>query len=154
MSGISAQRKDGWVRLHPAGFVRSCTAWLIAALLLLCAPLTHALDASDLLEPEQAFRFSARALDGKSVEVRYRIAKGYYLYRERFEFVAEPITAMLGKPVFPRGEAHTDAFFGRTETYRNDVAITVPVSAGASRITLVATSQGCADAGVCYPPQK
>jgi thiol:disulfide interchange protein DsbD len=134
--------------------IEACRAALLACALLLCAPLAHALEASDLLEPEQAFRFSARALDGTSVEVRYRIAKGYYMYRERFEFAAEPATVVPGAPQFPRGEAHTDAFFGRTETYRNDVRIIVPVSAGAQRFTLLVTSQGCADAGVCYPPQK
>ncbi|MBM3347503.1 MAG: protein-disulfide reductase DsbD [Betaproteobacteria bacterium] len=127
---------------------------MLACALLLCAPVAHALEASDLLEPEQAFRFSARALDGSSVEVRYRIARGYYMYRERFEFAAEPATVALGVPQFPRGEAHTDVFFGRTETYRNEVRIVVPVSAGARRFTLLVTSQGCADAGVCYPPQK
>jgi len=138
-----------WSRIREA-----CRTALLACALLLCAPLAHALEASDLLEPEQAFRFSARALDGASVEVRYRIAKGYYMYRERFEFAAEPATAVLGPPQFPRGEAHTDAFFGRTEIYRNDVRIIVPVSAGAQRFTLLVTSQGCADVGVCYPPQK
>ncbi len=154
MTGIGT-RGTTRARVLRAGSVADCfRRWFVAVMLLLSAPLAHALDASDLLEPEQAFKFSARALDGKTVEVRYRIAKGYYLYRERFEFAVEPITAVLGAPVFPRGEAHTDAFFGRTETYRNEVAITVPVSAGASRITLIATSQGCADAGVCYPPQK
>ena len=107
--------------------IEACRAALLACALLLCAPLAHALEASDLLEPEQAFRFSARALDGTSVEVRYRIAKGYYMYRERFEFAAEPVTVVPGTPQFPRGEAHTDAFFGRTETYRNDVRIIVPV---------------------------
>ena len=154
MTGIAVGQTTR-VRVPRAESIAACCrGWFIAVLLVLFAPLAHALDASDLLEPEQAFKFSARALDGKTVEVRYRIAKGYYLYRERFEFAAEPITAVLGTPVFPRGEAHTDAFFGRTETYRNEVAITVPVSAGATRITLIATSQGCADAGVCYPPQK
>ena len=154
MSGTCAQREDRLLALRSAGAAAWCRALFMTALLVLCAPQAHALDPSDLLEPEQAFKFSARALDGKTVEVRYRIAKGYYLYRERFEFAAEPFAVALGKPVYPRGEAHTDAFFGRTETYRNEVAITIPVSAGASRMTLVATSQGCADAGVCYPPQK
>ncbi len=118
------------------------------------APAAHALEASDLLEPEQAFRFSARVLDGGSVELRYKIAKGYYLYRERFEFAAEPAGVKMGAPKFPRGEPHTDAFFGRTETYRNEVAIVLPVESASPQFTLQVTSQGCADAGVCYPPQK
>ena len=107
----------------------------------------------DLLEPEQAFRFSARALDGNALEVRYVIADGYYLYRERFKFVAE--NASLGKPEFPSGERKVDQFFGDTETYRKQVRIRVPVEAGAGDpLKLFVTSQGCADVGVCYVPME
>jgi thiol:disulfide interchange protein DsbD len=132
----------------------SVRAVILAALAACAVPLAHALEPGDLLEPEKAFQLSARALAGGAIEVNYRIARGYYLYRERFAFGVEPATVQLGAPKFPRGELHTDAFFGRTETYREKVSITLPVSGAASRITLVATSQGCADAGVCYPPQK
>lgn len=132
------------------GIIRGLVLMAVLAL----APAAHALEASDLLEPEQAFRFSARVLDARSVELRYRIAKGYYLYRERFEFAAESPTAKIGSPAFPRGEPHTDAFFGRTETYRDELAIVLPVDAPSPLLTLQVTSQGCADAGVCYPPQK
>jgi thiol:disulfide interchange protein DsbD len=107
----------------------------------------------DLLEPEQAFRFSARGLDGNAVEVQFAIADGYYLYRERFRFVAE--NARLGKPEFPAGERKKDQFFGDTETYRKAVRIRVPVEAGAGDpLKLVVTSQGCADVGVCYVPME
>jgi len=111
--------------------------------------------ADDLLPPEQAFQFSARAVDAGALEVRYAIAKGYYMYRERFRFELEgPAGVRLGSPKFPPGERHKDEFFGETETYRNEVRIHVPVE-GASEgetLALVVTSQGCADAGVCYVP--
>src|SRR6185295_13350965 len=108
-----------------------------------------------LLEPEKAFRFSARSLDASSVEVSFAIADGYYMYRERFKFGAEGNPAVqLGAPELPRGIAHKDEYFGETQVYRNDVRIRIPVEAsqGATSFTLLVTSQGCADAGVCYVP--
>jgi thioredoxin:protein disulfide reductase len=107
--------------------------------------------AADLLEPEQAFRFSARPAEG-AVLVEFRIADGYYLYRERFTFAAEGSPAMrLGEPQLPRGIPHKDEFFGEMEIYRGRVSIRVPVQ-GEGRLGLKVTSQGCADAGVCYVP--
>ena len=107
--------------------------------------------ADDLLEPEKAFRFSARALDRSTIEVRYEIADGYYLYRERFKFSAEG--ARLGAPEFPTGIKHKDEFFGEVETYRKEVRIRVPVE-GDGRVRLTVVSQGCADVGVCYVPME
>jgi len=109
--------------------------------------------APELLEPEKAFRFSARVLEGNAVEVQFAIADGYYMYRERFAFAAG--NARLGKPEFPAGEKKKDQFFGETETYRKEVRIRVPVEAGAGEaLQLVVTSQGCADVGVCYVPME
>src|SRR5882672_1918082 len=124
-------------------------------LLLLCAlPPARAANTDDLLEPDKAFRFSALALDAATVEVRYAIADGYYLYRERFRFAAEPASVRLGQPQFPKGLIHEDKFFGKQETYRKEVRIRLPLeAAGADRVKLLVTSQGCADVGVCYVPQ-
>jgi thiol:disulfide interchange protein DsbD len=108
--------------------------------------------AQDILEPEKAFKFSARALDERTIEVRYRIEDGYYMYREKFKFAAEPDSVRLGDPQFPAGQIRQDEFFGRVETYRKSVAIRIPVEAGAQALKLAATSQGCADIGICYPP--
>ena len=110
----------------------------------------------DLLEPDKAFRFSVRALDASALEVRYRIAEGYYLYRDKFSFSAEPAEVKLGRAEFPKGQVHEDKFFGKQEIYRRDVRIRVPIetAAAASRLRLKATSQGCADIGVCYVPQE
>jgi len=110
--------------------------------------------ADNLLEPEKAFRFSARALDASSVEVTFGIADGYYMYRERFKFAADGNPAVrLGAPEFPRGLAHKDEFFGETQVYRKNVRIRVPVE-GQGRFDLKVMSQGCADAGVCYVPME
>ena len=105
----------------------------------------------ELLEPEKAFRFSARALDAATLEVRFTIADGYYMYRERFRFSATGGDAKLGKPEFPEGQKHKDEFFGETETYRKDERIVITVEARGA-FDLLVVSQGCADAGVCYIP--
>ena len=107
--------------------------------------------AEDLLDPEVAFRFSARLKDPRTVEIRYDIAKGYYMYRDNFRFAVEG--AQAGKAVIPAGKKKFDVNFQKTmETHRGAVIILLPVSGGAGPVTLKSTSQGCADAGVCYPP--
>ncbi|HKW38330.1 MAG TPA: protein-disulfide reductase DsbD [Burkholderiales bacterium] len=127
---------------------------LLFALLLVIAPAAQAASGDELLEPDKAFRFSAQALDSGTVEVRYRIADGYYLYRERFRFAVEPASVLLGSPRFPEGEIHEDKFFGKQVTFRREVRILLPLAAGgADRMRLAVTSQGCADIGVCYVPQ-
>jgi thiol:disulfide interchange protein DsbD len=109
--------------------------------------------ADNLLEPEKAFRFSARVLDASSVEVTFAIADGYYMYRERFKFAAGNPAVRLGAPEFPRGLTHKDEFFGETQVYRKNVRIRLPVE-GEGRLDLKVISQGCADAGVCYVPME
>ena len=105
--------------------------------------------AQDLLEPEKAFRLSARAVDPETIEVRFDIARGYYMYRDKFAFAAEPADVKLGPAAFPKGETKKDEFFGLMETYRKQVAVMLPVKSDAERLKLAVTSQGCADIGVC-----
>ncbi|HEV2430183.1 MAG TPA: protein-disulfide reductase DsbD domain-containing protein, partial [Burkholderiales bacterium] len=131
----------------------SRTLFLVLGLAL-CAPAAAQLklgSADNLLEPEKAFRFSARAA-GDAVEVSFAIADGYYLYRERFRFDAQG-DIRLGKPEFPPGIAHKDEFFGEMQIYRKQVRILVPAQ-GAGTLDLKVTSQGCADVGVCYVPME
>src|SRR3981189_3430727 len=127
---------------------------LLIALLSFLVPAAHAAGADELLEPDKAFGFLAGGVDAARVEVRYAIADGSYLYRDRFRFAAEPASVTLGQPQFPKGQVHEDKFFGKQETYRKEVRIRLPVeAAGAERLKLLVTSQGCADVGVCYVPQ-
>jgi thiol:disulfide interchange protein DsbD len=111
--------------------------------------------AQELLDPELAFKFSAQAADSGTIEVRYQIAEGYYMYRDKFKFAAEPASVKLGEPQFPKGDVHNDEFFGKVETYRKELRIRLPITrdAAANQLRLDVTSQGCADAGVCYVPQ-
>jgi len=112
-----------------------------------------ALAADDFLEPEKAFQFSARQLDPKTIEITFDIAPGYYLYREQFKFAAEG--AILGQVQIPPGKVKWDQTFEKdVESYRNVLKITLPVLSAPARFRLVTTSQGCADAGLCYPPME
>jgi thiol:disulfide interchange protein DsbD len=107
-----------------------------------------------LLQPERAFAFSAQAVDENTVEARFTIANGYYLYREKLKFSVEPV-ALAAAPALPPGKMKHDEFFGDVETYRGAVAVRLALQGAqpGSSVTIKAESQGCADAGVCYPPQ-
>ncbi len=128
--------------------------WLASLLLAsaMGAP-CHAND--EFLDPLEAFRFSAQLKSGGLLEVRYLIAEGYYMYRDRFRFEIEPESVVLGPPSFPAGQWHEDEFFGRSVVFRGSLTIQLPILSGMDNIDairLVAVSQGCADAGICYLP--
>jgi len=80
-----------------------------------------------LLPPEEAFRFSARALDARTIEARFDIADGYYLYRDKFAFETGPDVG-VGAPDLPAGQRKHDAFFGDVETYRGRIVVRVPLA--------------------------
>lgn len=129
--------------------------WLALGLALAGNPaVATAQTPGELLAPEKAFRISARALDRRSVEIEFRIAEGYYMYRERFAFATES-GEPLGEIEIPRGKVKEDPFFGKSETFRDRVRIRMVVSsrdAARGSVGLKVTSQGCADARVCYAP--
>jgi len=110
----------------------------------------------ELLSPDKAFRLSAQLAKADEIVVRYEVAQGYYLYRDKLKFAVEPSSVVLGGARLPSGRVKEDEFFGRVETYRDDVLIRIPVRrpAGSEPFTLIVRSQGCADAGVCYTPQQ
>ena len=106
------------------------------------------------LAPEKAFRFSARALDPHTVEARFNIADGYYLYRDKLHFAVEPAASGLALPSLPNGKVKEDQFFGRVETYRGNLIVNLQLqgTAPGQKVVVQAESQGCADLGICYPP--
>jgi thiol:disulfide interchange protein DsbD len=115
-----------------------------------------ALDSADLLPPEQAFRMSAET-DGDAARLGWDIAEGYYLYRQKFKFVSGTPGVELGEAAFPAGEIKHDQYFGEMEIYRRHVDVRLPLirrDAAVETVDLELTVQGCADAGVCYPPHK
>jgi thiol:disulfide interchange protein DsbD len=142
-------KQNGFISMHVA-VRRAAAAVFLVVMAALLTPLAHAAD--DFLDPEEAFKFSATMVDPKTIEVVYKIADGYYMYREQFAFKAEGAT--LGAPVIPHGKVKFDETFKKeVETYRNAVTIRLPVEASGS-FTLTATSQGCADKGLCYSPME
>lgn len=131
--------------------------WPLAALLALLAtfvgPAAHAED--DFLPPEQAYRYTVRA-DGSQLTVTYAIENGYYLYKKRMGAATDTPGVALGTPVLPKGLEHSDEFFGEQEIYRKSVTFTVPYTVQGTAPAAMALKlklQGCADAGLCYPPQ-
>ncbi len=111
--------------------------------------------ADDFLPPEQAFRFEVRALDERSVEVAFEVEDGYYLYGEQFRFKADEGAVALGAPQRPPGVIKYDETFQKdVETYRGRIAIRLPVERAPAAFVLTVVSQGCADAGLCYPPME
>lgn len=105
----------------------------------------------DFLPADQAFRMVALQ-DGRTLSVQFVVTPGHYLYKDRFRFQAGNGNVILGEPAFnhpPR--LKDDPEFGRVPVYHEDVVVTLPVSGrGEVRIGW----QGCADAGLCYPPQS
>lgn len=109
--------------------------------------------AEEFLDPAIAFKFEARMADRQTAEVRYTIAPKYYMYRERFAFKSSNPAVKLGAPAIPPGTVKYDQTFEKdVETYKGILTIRIPVE-GDGAFTLTATGQGCADAGLCYPPQ-
>jgi thiol:disulfide interchange protein DsbD len=111
----------------------------------------------EFLLPEQAFVVSGEADGPDAVRVRWQIADGYYMYRSKFRFTSKTEGIEAGKPELPQGETKHDEFFGDVEIFRGDLEVRVPLerAAGSEHVlSLETTSQGCADAGLCYPPHR
>ncbi len=124
------------------------------ALLFLFATLAHAEEY--LLEPEKAFVYSASLTDANDAQVQFQIAKGYHLTRNKLKFSADA-GVKLGTPELPAGQILDDEYAGRSEIYRGLLRFHIPLTYpdGVPRaFNLKAEFQGCADAGVCYPPQQ
>jgi thiol:disulfide interchange protein DsbD len=137
---------------------------LRTVLLACCLALSAAAGAQGLLGPtsnqdqflpvDEAFRFSASADGGGQVALDWQIAPGYYLYRHRVSAKTATAGFVLAEVAMPAGKKKTDEFFGDVEVYYDALAATVPVTrpAGGSTFEIAVSYQGCADAGLCYPP--
>lgn len=112
--------------------------------------------AEEPLPPEQAFAMTASLLDEKTAEIRFNIAPGYYLYRNKFKYATEPGGPVSGEAQYPIGEVHEDNFFGKQTIFRDTLVIRLPLTlptqaTGTPKI--IVTAQGCTERlGVCYPP--
>lgn len=133
--------------------LRRASSWLAgwAALLLpLAAPA-----AQDILKPDEAFRYSVTSAADEII-VNWTIEPGHYLYKERMGYSSATDGLVLGEAILPAGKPYEDEFFGRMEIYRGNAQVRIPVIARPSETrgaVLEVRSQGCADIGLCYPPQ-
>jgi thiol:disulfide interchange protein DsbD len=114
-----------------------------------------ALGDEDILRPEAAYRYAVTDT-GDALEIDWAIVDGYYLYRQKMSYESGTPAVVLGTPEMPRGETHEDEFFGVQEIYRGRFFVRLPYTVEGERpesMDLVLKSQGCADLGICYPPQ-
>lgn len=134
-------------------------------LLLICWLFLLSLNAAAFPQPltvDQAFQVTAEPLDKNQVRITWKVAKGYYLYRKKFELISkhpELQLPALDSLNFPAGDLKTDANFGQMEVYHQDVVVDVPITPSEAtqqvpELEIETKYQGCADAGLCYPPQK
>ncbi len=129
--------------------MKNLTLFLLASLSLL--PAWVRAD-NQPLPPEQVYRLQVQPQNGMLM-AHWDILPGYYLYKNKFQFISHSPGITLAAPHFPAGEIHRDQFFGAQEIYREGVTASVPYS-GSGPLLLEVVYQGCADLGFCYPPQK
>lgn len=129
---------------------------LAVMLLVLIANTAGAVDPKDILRPEVAFQYDA-VDDGQSLRVDWTIEPGYYLYKKKLSFSIDGTGIRLADYALPEGFDHYDEFFGEQQVYREQFSVTLPYESTGTRpdsVELTVKSQGCADLGICFPPQK
>ncbi|HJR28809.1 MAG TPA: protein-disulfide reductase DsbD [Pseudomonas sp.] len=109
-------------------------------------------NSADFLPVREAFQLSLVESTPQSIKLRFVATEGYYLYRHRFQFRADPADAGLGPVQLPKGEQKHDEYFGDVEVYHGILDVELPRT-DSRAFTLAVTYQGCADKGLCYPPE-
>ena len=127
----------------------------LALLLLTFFTATSLFAQEEFLRPDEAFQISGRAEDQKTIQVQWKIADNYFMYRDKFRFRSDTAGIEVREPALPKSETKHDEFFGEVQIYRNKVVATLPITrtnTSEDTLTLVTKSQGCSEAGLCYPP--
>ncbi|MEO6677067.1 MAG: protein-disulfide reductase DsbD [Pseudomonas sp.] len=109
-------------------------------------------NSADFLPVREAFQLSLVDSTPQSIKLRFVATEGYYLYRHRFQFRADPADVALGTAQLPDGEKKHDEYFGDVEVYHGILDVELPRT-DQRAFTLAVTYQGCADKGLCYPPE-
>ncbi|NUU34070.1 protein-disulfide reductase DsbD [Pseudomonas sp. C2B4] len=109
-------------------------------------------NSADFLPVREAFQLSLVESTPQSIKLRFVATEGYYLYRHRFQFRADPADVTLGPAQLPKGEQKHDEYFGDVEVYHGVLDVELPRT-DPRAFTLAVTYQGCADKGLCYPPE-
>ncbi len=109
----------------------------------------------DFLPVDQAYQLALEVLDEQQLRLYWQITDGYYLYQKRFKFSLQTAEGEVQlTPTFPEGVVREDEYFGVSEVHYHSADITLALDRPVERGTLKVTSQGCADAGLCYPPNR
>ncbi len=106
---------------------------------------------NEFLHVDEAFKLSTEIVD-QEIIAKFEIADNYYMYRSRFFFKAEGAT--LGKAYIPDGKKKVDEYLGDVEVYYHHLEISIPFTAQTSPFKFTIEFQGCAEAGLCYPPEE
>lgn len=110
---------------------------------------------SVFLPVHQAFQVQLIANRPEALVLRFIAADGYYLYRHRFAARAEPASVALGPLQIAPGRIKDDPYFGRVEVHHGIVDLGIPLNNPTQQaFTLVVRYQGCAEQGLCYPPEE
>jgi thiol:disulfide interchange protein DsbD len=109
-------------------------------------------NSADFLPVREAFKLSLVESTPQSIKLRFVATEGYYLYRHRFQFRADPAEVVLGAAQLPDGQKKHDEYFGDVEVYHGILDVELPRT-DPRAFTLAVTYQGCADKGLCYPPE-
>ncbi|OOY88401.1 hypothetical protein BOW15_10755, partial [Solemya velum gill symbiont] len=107
----------------------------------------------EFLMPDEAFKADLVEVDGR-LEARWQIVDGYYLYRDKLKFESLTYGVVLGEPQLPESKTKNDPNFGNTEVYYHALIASLPVEQGSGDAEVRVTYQGCAEKGLCYPPQR
>ena len=125
--------------------------WLIASLFIFATP-SWAMMGDDLLEADEAFQLQTLQVSNSELTVSWKIAKGYYLYKDRIAVESDQI--QLSPPLFPSSVRKNDPLFGQVDVFQKDFSIRVPYQANRTTANITIKYQGCSEEyGVCYPPQ-
>jgi thiol:disulfide interchange protein DsbD len=128
---------------------------ILLMLLVLSGLSMAAWDEEDLLLPDQAFEISGHTDSAEKLRVEWRIADGYYMYRDKIHFDSDTIGIEIGEPKLSKAKIKNDEFFGKVAIYRDKAIAEIPIRrlrGSTETLLLKARSQGCADQGICFPP--
>jgi len=144
-------------------FKMSLRSWALVAMAVLIAypqackaqidvsPQTLFQDMPSFLKVEQAFQMDFEQTDNQLI-VKWDVAEGYYLYKKQFSIEADG--AVLGEPIYPKADEIEDEYFGLSEVFKQDIEIVYPIIRADADAVIKVRFQGCAEAGLCYPPKK
>jgi len=109
----------------------------------------------EFLPVDKAFMFSANAENKQQIRAHWVIADGYHLYKDKFKFSVAPNNYKIVGVKYPKAEMFSDKTLGKVESYKDSVEVSIEITGEPTSeiISLTSTYQGCADVGLCYPPE-